>query len=165
MIAATAGAKEETMSESAKQTTAHWMVRHVDDLPAQNLEGVKITRVLEGTAFDNLGCEYVVLEKGQSLETHVHEEANSFILVLAGAGVVEMEGRDIAVSPGHTIYVPAGVSHGFRTGDEPLVLYGFQSPPIIQDVDHVDILFKQKEGQSVISPWAEADGSQPPAGG
>ena len=134
------------MSEAARQTTAQWMVRHVDDLPAQMLEGVKITRVLEGTAFDNLGCEYVILEKGQSLDTHIHEEANSFILVLGGAGVVEMEGQDIAVRPGHTVYVPAGVSHGFRTTDEPLVLYGFQSPPIIQDVNNVDILFEQKGG-------------------
>ena len=139
------------MSEAARQTTAQWMVRHVDDLPAQMLEGVKITRVLEGTAFDNLGCEYVILEKGQSLDTHVHEEANSFILVLAGTGVVEMDGQDFAVRPGHTVYVPAGVSHGFRTADEPLVLYGFQSPPIIQDMNNVDILFEQKEGQSVIT--------------
>ncbi|HXB22265.1 MAG TPA: cupin domain-containing protein [Candidatus Solibacter sp.] len=130
-----------------KQQKTKWMVKHVSELPAERLEGVKITRVLEGTAFDNLGCEYVVLEKGQHLEPHVHEEANSFILILSGGGFVSMENQEIAIEEGYLVYVPAGVLHGFRTIDQPIVMYGFQSPPIIKSKDNVDIVFEKTGAQ------------------
>jgi mannose-6-phosphate isomerase-like protein (cupin superfamily) len=132
------------------QIKTNWSVRHVDDLPAERLEGVKITRVLDGTAFDNLGCEYVLLEKGQHLEPHVHEEANSFILILSGSGFVQMEDREIPIGEGHLVYVPAGVSHGFRTVTDPIVMYGFQSPPIIKSKDNVDIVFKKTGNQGKL---------------
>jgi len=116
------------MTKTDKKTT--WMVTHVDELPVERLEGIKITRVLEGTAFDNIGCEYVVLERGQSLDSHVHEEAHSFILVLSGSGIVELEGIVMSIREGSLVYVPAGVPHAFRTVDDSIVMYGFQSPPI-----------------------------------
>ena len=125
----------------------NWSVRHVDELPAERLEGVKITRVLDGTAFDNLGCEYVLLEKGQHLEPHVHEEANSFILILSGSGFVQIEDREFPIHQGHLVYVPAGVLHGFRTMEDPIVKYGFQSPPIIKSKENVDIIFEKTGNQ------------------
>jgi mannose-6-phosphate isomerase-like protein (cupin superfamily) len=125
----------------------NWSVRHVDELPAERLEGVKITRVLDGTAFDNLGCEYVLLEKGQHLEPHVHEEANSFILILSGSGFVQIEDREFPIHQGHLVYVPAGVLHGFRTMEDPIVMYGFQSPPIIKSKENVDIVFEKTGNQ------------------
>ena len=128
-----------------------WSVKHVDELPAERLEGVKITRVLNETAFDNLGCEYVLLEKGQHLEPHVHEEANSFILILSGGGFVQMEDQEIPIGQGHLVYVPAGVLHGFRTLEEPIVMYGFQSPPIIKSQDNVDIVFEKTGTQGKLS--------------
>lgn len=134
--------------ETLKRT--NWSVRHVDELPAERLEGVRITRVLEGTAFDNLGCEYVLLEKGQHLEPHVHEEANSFILILSGMGFVQMEGREIPIREGHLVYVPSGVLHGFRTVDDPIVMYGFQSPPIIKNKENVDIVFEKSGNQGKL---------------
>jgi len=144
------------MLSTTKKASVPWLIKHIDELPVELLEGVKVTRVLEGTAFHNIGCEYVVLDKGQVLDSHIHEEASSFILVLEGTGIVEMDGEEVSIRPGHTIYVPAGVSHGFRTIDEVLVLYGFQSPPIIRDAKNVDILFEKKEGQSVLNPMDES---------
>ena len=129
----------------------NWSVRHVDELPAERLEGVKITRVLDGTAFDNLGCEHVLLEKGQHLEPHVHEEANSFILILSGSGFVQMEDKEIPIRQGHLVYVPAGVLHGFRTVDAPIVMYGFQSPPIIKSKENVDIVFEKTGNQGRLA--------------
>jgi mannose-6-phosphate isomerase-like protein (cupin superfamily) len=133
------------MTTTLKKT--NWSVRHIDELPTERLEGVKITRVLDGTAFDNLGCEYVLLEQGQHLEPHVHEEANSFILILSGAGFVQMGEQEIPIGQGHLVYVPAGVLHGFRTVDEPIVMYGFQSPPIIKSKEDVDIVFEKTGNQ------------------
>jgi mannose-6-phosphate isomerase-like protein (cupin superfamily) len=135
-------------TKTLKKTT--WSVRHVDELPSERLEGVKITRVLDGTAFDNLGCEYVLLDKGQHLEPHVHEEANSFILILRGHGFVQVEDREIPIGQGHLVYVPAGVLHGFRTTDEPIVMYGFQSPPIIKSKENVDIVFEKTGNQGKL---------------
>ena len=128
----------------------NWSVRHVDELPAERLEGVKITRVLDGTAFDNIGCEYVLLEKGQHLEPHVHEEANSFILILGGSGFVQMEDQELPIRTGHLVYVPAGVLHGFRTMEDPIVMYGFQSPPIIKSKENVDIVFEKTGNQGKL---------------
>lgn len=129
----------------------NWMVKHVDELAVELLEGIKVIRVLEGTAFDNIGCEYVVLEKGQQLDSHVHEEANSFILVVSGRGIVELEGKSTPIRAGHLVYVPAGVSHAFRTIDGPVVMYGFQSPPIIKSVKNVDIFFEKDGVQGKIA--------------
>ena len=136
------------MTTTLKKT--NWSVRHIDELPTERLEGVKITRVLDGTAFDNLGCEYVLLERGQHLEPHVHEEANSFILILSGAGFVQMEEQEIPIGQGHLVYVPAGVLHGFRTVGEPIVMYGFQSPPIIKSKENVDIVFERTGNQGKL---------------
>jgi mannose-6-phosphate isomerase-like protein (cupin superfamily) len=120
---------------------ASWLVRHVDECPVDAIEGVQLRRVLSGTAFDSVGCEYVAMSPGQVLAPHVHCKAHSFILIIAGHGIVSIDGRDFHIGPGHTIYIPAGVAHGFRTLDAELVLYGFQSPPIIQDTREVDLVF------------------------
>lgn len=125
-------------------------VRHVDDCPLEILEGVKLRRVLAGTAFDNVGCEYVVMEPGQVLAPHVHERAHSFILVIAGHGVVSLEDNDSEIGPGYTIYIPCGITHGFRTLAEPLVLYGFQSPPIIRGGRNVDLLFQAESAPPTL---------------
>ena len=137
------------MTKTDKKTS--WMVKHVSELPVERLEGIKITRVLEGTAFDNIGCEYVVLERGQSLDSHVHEEAHSFILVLSGSGIVELEGNVTSIRAGSLVYVPAGVPHAFRTVDDYIVMYGFQSPPIIKNPANVDIVFDRTGAQGKLT--------------
>jgi quercetin dioxygenase-like cupin family protein len=128
------------MSNTPKAPVS-WLVRHVDECPVDAIEGVQLRRVLSGTAFDSVGCEYVAMAPGQVLAPHVHCKAHSFILIIAGHGIVNIDGRDFAIGPGHTIYIPAGIAHGFRTLEEELVLYGFQSPPIIQDTREVDLVF------------------------
>jgi quercetin dioxygenase-like cupin family protein len=129
------------MSSETANAPAIWRVRHVDECPLDAIEGVQLRRVLSGTAFDSVGCEYVAMAPGQVLAPHVHSKAQSFILIIAGHGIVSIEGQDFPIGPGHTIYIPAGIAHGFRTLDEELVLYGFQSPPIIQDTREVDLVF------------------------
>lgn len=130
------------MSNKSSTPEVRWLVRHVDECPVDAIEGVKLRRVLSGTGFDTVGCEYVAMAPGQVLEPHVHRKAHSFILIIAGHGLVTIEGRDISIGPGCTIYVPPGVPHGFKTLAEELVLYGFQSPPIIDESREVDLVFQ-----------------------
>lgn len=125
------------------------LVRPVEAAPKETLEGIEMYRVLDGTGFTDVGCEYVVLQPGQALEEHVHKQARSFILVIDGAGLAIIDGQELPIRKGHTVHVPPGVLHGFRTLDQPLVLYGFQTPPIIRDRADVDIFFQEdgRQGQ------------------
>jgi len=130
------------MSMQSSRSAVKALVRHVDECPVDAIDGVKLHRVLHGTAFDTVGCEYVAMQPGQVLAPHVHRKAHSFILIIAGHGIVSIDGEDFPIGPGHTIYLPSGVAHGFKTLDEELVLYGFQSPPIIQETREVDLVFQ-----------------------
>jgi quercetin dioxygenase-like cupin family protein len=137
------------MTKTDKKTT--WMVKHVDELPVEYIEGIKMIPVLEGTAFDNIGCEFVMLERGQSLYPHVHEKAHSFILVLRGSGLVELNGNAMPVREGSLVYVPAGVLHAFKTVDDHIVFYSFQSPPIMKNRANVDIVFEKTGAQGNLT--------------
>jgi len=127
------------------------MVRHVDDMPVEYLEGIRMVRVLAGTGFLNVGCEHVVLKKGQRLEPHVHEQAHSCVLILSGSVLVDLEGEQNVARQGHVIYIPPKASHGFDAVYEDVVLYGFQSPPIVQAQDDVDIRFEGRAERSRLT--------------
>ncbi len=131
---------------------AKWIVRNIDECPRETMEGIEMIRVLEGTRFDRVGCEYVILKAGQSLDEHVHKQASSFILVIDGTGIVTLDGKKITIGRRDTVFVPAGVFHGFYALEEDLTLYGFQSPPIIRDADDVDIFFREDGRQGRIYP-------------
>lgn len=66
---------------------------------------------------------------GQRVLRHRHpvEEVLTF---LAGAGEATLDGERVPIGPGVTLFVPAGVVHGFRpTGPDPLrVLVVFPGP-------------------------------------
>lgn len=52
----------------------------------------------------------------------VHRDATEeFIHVLEGRGTMTIEGREYAVEPGTTIYMPAGVEVRYQNGDAELV--------------------------------------------
>jgi quercetin dioxygenase-like cupin family protein len=56
---------------------------------------------------------------GQVLPRHRHAHEHEVFDVVAGSGTVWLNGRAIAASPGLSIFVPAGVEHGFEnTGSE-----------------------------------------------
>ncbi len=56
---------------------------------------------------------------GQVLPRHSHEHEHEVFDVLAGTGTMWLDGQPVKTGPGTTIFVPAGVEHGFENdGDE-----------------------------------------------
>lgn len=58
------------------------------------------------------------------ISSHRHSDLAQCILVLAGGGLLDIEGRAIAMEPPWIVWLPVGVVHGFRfiPGTEGLVL-------------------------------------------
>src|SRR5690242_10130488 len=50
---------------------------------------------------------------GQVLPRHRHAHEHEVFDVLAGTGTVWLDGEAMVVGPGDSIFVPAGVEHGF----------------------------------------------------
>jgi mannose-6-phosphate isomerase-like protein (cupin superfamily) len=48
--------------------------------------------------------------------THIHHDADEVFYVLEGEYVISIGDRERACKAGSFIYIPAGVSHGFRVG-------------------------------------------------
>lgn len=56
---------------------------------------------------------------GQVLPRHRHEHEHEVFDVLAGTGVIWLDGQLVQAGPGTSVFVPAGVEHGFEnTGSE-----------------------------------------------
>jgi quercetin dioxygenase-like cupin family protein len=69
-------------------------------------------------------------EPGQEHALHAHPGTDKLYLVLAGRGLVLLEGREVAVEPGVMLVAAEGVPHGIRnTGDERLVVLAILAPP------------------------------------
>jgi len=128
-------------SYAEKSLTNTWAVRQVDQSPEIILEGFKMFRVLDGSGFTGMGCEYVVLEPGKVLAPHIHKSSHSIILVLSGNGFALVDSRRYELKENSVINVPPGIEHGFGAGDQKLVVYGFQYPAIIGERNDVDIYF------------------------
>lgn len=50
---------------------------------------------------------------GQVLPRHYHEHEDEVFDVLAGTGTIWLDGQPLEAGPGTTVFVPAGVEHGF----------------------------------------------------
>jgi quercetin dioxygenase-like cupin family protein len=88
-----------------------------------------------------VGCDRVRIAKGAELKPHTHAVSENFIYILEGSAIVTLDDNTSRVRAGDTIYIPAGVSHGFSTPDETLVLLSVQSPPIYPEDSMPDIYF------------------------
>lgn len=64
------------------------------------------------------------------VEPHTHEVAEQIYYVISGSGLFTYGDEEHIISPGYTVFIPAGVVHGLRnTGDEDLVFVVVTSPP------------------------------------
>jgi quercetin dioxygenase-like cupin family protein len=88
-----------------------------------------------------VGSEHVKIAKGSELKPHIHAASETFIYILEGTAIVTLDNHHAHVRAGNTIYIPAGVSHGFSTPNEAIALLSVQSPPIYSDQSMPDIHF------------------------
>lgn len=69
-------------------------------------------------------------EAGAYVESHVHEVQEQIYHVLAGEGVLVLDGVRYLVRGNDVTYIPPGVVHEFHnTGIDPLVFLVITSPP------------------------------------
>ena len=78
------------------------------------------------TPTDGITCGVCDLGPGDWLGLHRHAPPEIYY-VLAGAGVVTLEGKEVAVKAGSAVFIPGMTEHGARqTGTERLrFFYGF----------------------------------------
>ncbi len=83
-------------------------------------------------------CGVAELKPGDWLGLHRHAPPEIYY-VLAGAGIVSLDGREIAVRAGSAVFIPGMAEHGIRqTGTEVLrLLYAFP----VDSFDSVEYLF------------------------
>jgi len=115
--------------------------KHLRQFKSETLFGATITRLLSSEKLSAIGIDHVRIARGSSLKPHIHETSESFIYVLEGSGVVALDDENYPVGVGDTLYIPAGVSHGFSTPNEEIVLLSVQSPPIYPENTVPDIKF------------------------
>lgn len=138
-------------ADSENNPSSTWAVRQIDQSPEICLEGFKMFRVLDGSGFAGMGCEYVILGPGKVLAPHIHERSHSVILVLSGNGLALVDSRKYELKENSVINVPPGIEHGFEAGDKELTLYGFQYPAIIGERNEADIYFVKDGRKGEIS--------------
>ena len=55
---------------------------------------------------------------GQALPRHSHDHEHEVFDVLSGCGTIWVDGEPVEAGPGTSIFVPAGVEHGFENSGE-----------------------------------------------
>jgi quercetin dioxygenase-like cupin family protein len=65
------------------------------------------------TSSDSLTLGLSRLAPGESLNEHRHEQAEIY-LVLAGSGVVGIDGEERTIGPGSAVFIPGNASHSCR---------------------------------------------------
>ncbi len=116
-------------------------IKNITNFKSEELFGATITRLLSAKQLQTVGFDHVKISKGSALEPHTHTSSESFIYIVEGTAVVILDGKHLRVKAGDTIYIPAGISHGFSTPDEAVVLLSVQSPPIYPEQSSPDIHF------------------------
>ena len=91
-----------------------------------------------GTPTDGITCGVADLGPGDWLGLHRHAPPEIYY-VIAGSGLVTLDGREIGVKAGTAVFIPGMAEHGIRqTGKERLrFFYGFP----VDSFDNVEYLF------------------------
>jgi len=99
----------------------------VINIEERTIGGTNYREVLYTTEHSQLVI--MSLKPGEEIGSEVHDNNDQFIRFEAGTGKVVLAGREINVSDGFAIVVPAGVEHNvINTGDDDMKLYAIYSP-------------------------------------
>jgi len=96
-----------------------------------DVDGVRRRLVAEGGGYEivhsspglELGVYVLVAPEPDRQQPHADDEV---YVVLAGTGVLEVEGESVALREGHAVFVPAGAEHRFSAYEQLAVLVIFE---------------------------------------
>ena len=104
----------------------------------EKVEGIRKGNASDGTIriiksiyeSKNMAVHLATFPPGNSSTKHVHPESEEICLVIKGNGEVIADGETAKFSANTLVYIPAGVSHQYKSlGDDEMVLFVVYSPP------------------------------------
>jgi mannose-6-phosphate isomerase-like protein (cupin superfamily) len=107
------------------------MPSHPEPLRPEDFAVFKSDKMGKSTLFesDRVLVGLNSFEPGQEHGLHAHEGMDKVYQVLMGRGHFLLEGRELAMEPGHMLIAPSGVPHGIRNdGSERLVVLAILAP-------------------------------------
>lgn len=109
------------------------------------LKGIEIDTLLKRGDCRRFSAYLVRMAPHQLKKPSYHKKGEELYYVVSGAGTAELGEQRFELTPGCFFRVPPGVVHTFRTGDEPLHILNFHSPPVFSDHD---TYFSDEDGPS-----------------
>jgi mannose-6-phosphate isomerase-like protein (cupin superfamily) len=109
-------------------------IGHLDASVERSPSGLPTRYLVDGTIGSaKLFVAEQVLRPGDRVLLHTHPE-DEVLIFRGGSGIARLEEDDVHIGDGVTLFIPAGVSHGFsNTGDRDLeVLVIFPGPAFAQ---------------------------------
>jgi quercetin dioxygenase-like cupin family protein len=88
-----------------------------------------------GQQAKDLGGIFVVLPPGSQVAYHYHKNRESIMVVLSGYGIEVIEGKEIPITAGDVLYIPAEEKHTTinRSDKDLRWLEYFTYPPVTAD--------------------------------
>lgn len=115
-----------------KSTPANLIIRHEDEAPKERSACGHRYRLLS-KGDDNVAAWAHAVDI-DGAKPHYHKISTELYYVLAGEGMVVLDGEERAVRPGTMVHIPPGVVHG-AIGEMRVLVIG------IPDIDDSDVYY------------------------
>lgn len=99
------------------------------------LKGTRIEQLLARESCGQFSAYRVCMEPYQEKKTSYHKRGEELYYVLSGSGTARLGDEEYRLSAGCFFRVPPNTPHYFKTGETPLEILNFHSPPVFADQD------------------------------
>jgi len=124
-----------------------------DDIgvPLLDIQGKRGVRA-QKTDGSYVGCDFIRMYPGARFPLHTHEGDHELYFI-SGIGFVHVDGKDILVTAGHLIHIPAEYPHAVWVGEEA------KGPLIFAAVGHPHHQVDAIDRMTVVTPDDDTVGS------
>jgi mannose-6-phosphate isomerase-like protein (cupin superfamily) len=84
------------------------IIRHRDDIAPQQVPCGETRRLITRLDTPNLGVHVTHITNG---DLHYHRKTEEVYYIVAGEGVIELDGEQHTLTPGTAVWIPPGVKH------------------------------------------------------
>ena len=99
------------------------------------LKGIDIEQLLARENCKQFSAYRVCMRAHENKKPSYHKSGEELYYVLSGEGIAILANKEFCLKPGCFFRVPPDTLHQFATGDEPLEMLNFHSPPVFADHD------------------------------